>query len=66
MENYRRAIDSGNGAILMGVLRGKVKYFEPIKEMYIPNYDYQVLHMIFYNRFPKVWILRINIVVVYS
>ena len=41
MENYRRAIDSGNGAILMGVLRGKVKYFESIKEMLF-NYDYQV------------------------
>lgn len=25
MENYKRAIDAGNGAILMGVLRGKVK-----------------------------------------
>lgn len=27
MENYKRAIDSGNGAILLGVLRGKVNEF---------------------------------------
>ncbi|KAK6621459.1 hypothetical protein RUM44_001266 [Polyplax serrata] len=34
VENYKRAIDSGNGAILMGVLRGKISEGMDFKDMY--------------------------------
>lgn len=33
MENYKRAIDAGNGAVIMGVLRGKVRFILKFREL---------------------------------